>query len=66
MLPFVFGDASWIYLGTAAVLGAVFLALGLALLRETTQARARSLFSFSLAYLALLFVAMAIDPIVLS
>jgi heme O synthase-like polyprenyltransferase len=32
--------------------------------RETTPRRARRLFSFSLAYLALLFVAMALDPLV--
>ena len=31
--------------------------------RHTTPANARRLFSFSLAYLALLFVAMALDPI---
>ncbi len=30
----------------------------------TTPARARLLFHFSLAYLALLFVAMALDPLV--
>jgi heme O synthase-like polyprenyltransferase len=33
--------------------------------RDTTPVRARRLFSFSLAYLALLFVAMAVDPLVL-
>ena len=36
----------------------------LQLYRETTPARAKTLFTFSLSYLALLFVAMAIDPLV--
>jgi heme O synthase-like polyprenyltransferase len=44
----------------------VFVGLALALQRRTTPARARRLFSYSLAYLALLFVAMAIDPVVVS
>jgi protoheme IX farnesyltransferase len=65
LLPFLVGDLSWIYLGAAVALGAAFLLLAVALLRETTKARARSLFSYSLGYLALLFVAMALDPIIL-
>jgi heme O synthase-like polyprenyltransferase len=54
-----------VYLASAAVLGLAFLALALALQQRTTPTRARRLFSYSLAYLALLFVAMAIDPVVL-
>jgi len=65
MLPFVVGDLSYVYLGAAIALGGLFLWLAIALRRETTPARAKSLFSYSLGYLALLFVAMAIDPIVL-
>jgi heme O synthase-like polyprenyltransferase len=38
-------------------------ALALLLRRQTTPANARHLFSYSLLYLALLFVAMALDPI---
>ncbi len=49
----------------ALALGLGFLGLALRLLRETTPARARRVFTFSLSYLALLFVAMAIDPIIL-
>ena len=64
LLPFLLGEASWLYLGASIALGAVFLALALALLRETTAPRARALFSYSLAYLALLFVALAVDPVV--
>jgi len=49
---------------SAVVLGAAFLALAVALVRETTPGNARRLFSYSLAYLALLFVALAVDPMV--
>jgi len=65
ILPFALGELSWVYLGAATLLGAAFLALAARLLRETTTARARSLFTFSLTYLALLFVAMAVDPLIL-
>ena len=65
LLP-VFGRTlGVVYLLSALVLGLLFLALAIALQRQTTPARARRLFSYSLAYLALLFVAMAIDPVVL-
>jgi protoheme IX farnesyltransferase len=64
-LPVVWRTLGWLYLGAAVSLGAVFLALALSLSRQTTPARARRLFTFSLAYLALLFVAMALDPILL-
>jgi protoheme IX farnesyltransferase len=65
LLPVVWRTVGWVYLGAALALGGAFLALALALRRETTPARARRLFTFSLAYLALLFVAMALDPLVL-
>jgi protoheme IX farnesyltransferase len=65
MLPVIWKTVGWLYLGAAVGLGAAFLILALSLRRETTPARARRLFSFSLVYLALLFVAMAVDPIVL-
>jgi heme o synthase len=65
LLPFFFADLSWVYLGAAIGLGAGFLALSVMLLRDTTSERARSVFTFSMSYLALLFVAMAVDPIIL-
>jgi heme o synthase len=65
LLPVAWRTVGWLYLGAAVGLGAAFLVLALALRRETTPARARRLFTFSLAYLALLFVAMAVDPLVL-
>jgi protoheme IX farnesyltransferase len=60
LLP-VFG---WFYLGSAAALGAGFLWLAWRLRQETTPRRAALTFHYSLVYLALLFVAMALDPIV--
>jgi protoheme IX farnesyltransferase len=66
ILPVLTGEAHWLYLAAAVLLGAIFLGLALALLRQTTTARAKSLFHYSLTYLALLFVAMAIDPLVFS
>jgi heme o synthase len=65
LLPFAANAAGWLYLGVALALGAGFLALAVALDRRTTPALARRLFSYSLAYLALLFVALAVDPLVL-
>jgi protoheme IX farnesyltransferase len=65
LLPFVWRTLGVVYLGVALGLGVAFLALALALRRQPSPVRARRLFSFSLAYLALLFVAMAVDPLVL-
>jgi protoheme IX farnesyltransferase len=65
LLPVFWHTVGWLYLGAALILGGGFIALALALRRETTPPRAKRLFTFSLAYLALLFVAMALDPILL-
>ena len=62
-LPFLLGTVGGVYLVAAALLGGAFLWLAWRLWRETTPARARFLFHFSLAYLALLFVAMALDSL---
>jgi len=53
-----------VYTVAAAVLGAILVALALLLRRDLSTARAQVLFHYSLAYLALLFVAAAIDPLV--
>ena len=66
LLPVLGRTLGPLYLASAAALGLVFVGLALALQRRTTPARARRLFSYSLAYLALLFVAMAVDPVVMS
>jgi protoheme IX farnesyltransferase len=53
-----------VYLGAALALGAVFLYLAWRLQREPTSQRAAQLFHYSLLYLALLFVAVALDAVV--
>jgi heme o synthase len=64
LAPALWGQFGLVYLVAAAALGAGFLALAWNLRRERTPARAALLFHYSLAYLALLFVAMAVDTVV--
>ena len=52
------------YTAAAVVLGGVFLVLAALLRRDLSRARAQLLFHYSLAYLALLFVAAALDPLI--
>jgi len=63
VVPFFWGTVGFVYLGAALALGAAFLLLAVKLRRETTPRRASVLFHFSLLYLALLFAAMAVDPL---
>jgi protoheme IX farnesyltransferase len=63
LLPFAWHTAGLAYLVAALVLGAVFLRLAWRLRRETTAARAGALFHYSLLYLALVFVALAVSPL---
>ena len=63
LVPTALGTLGAAYAVAALGLGAVFVWLALALRREPTRARAGLLFHYSLLYLALLFVAMAIDPL---
>jgi protoheme IX farnesyltransferase len=65
LLPWAVGSAGLLYLASALALGAVFLWLAERLRREIGPRRAVVLFHYSLLYLALLFVALAIDPVVL-
>jgi heme o synthase len=64
IVPFALGTLGLLYLASALVLGGAFLALAVRLRRDLTRPRAALLFHFSLGYLALLFVAMAVDPLV--
>ena len=64
LAPALWGQFGLFYLVAAALLGAVFLGLAWNLRRERTPARAALLFHYSLAYLALLFVAMALDTVI--
>jgi protoheme IX farnesyltransferase len=63
VVPFVWGPLSLIYLLAAVALGAAFIWLALRLRQQTTPRRAAGLFHYSLLYLALLFAAMAVDPL---
>jgi protoheme IX farnesyltransferase len=63
LAPALWGMFGLLYLVSAAALGAAFLWLAWRLRRERTPRFARLLFHYSLAYLALLFVAMALDAV---
>jgi protoheme IX farnesyltransferase len=52
-----------LYTIAALVLGAVFVALAVLLRRDLSRGRAKILFHYSLLYLALLFTAAALDPV---
>ena len=68
MVAFTLAVAPWlglVYAGAAAALGGAFLWLAWQLRRDPSRRRAGLLFHYSLAYLALLFVAAAIDPVLL-
>ncbi len=61
LVPGVMGTFGILYLGAAVVLGGALCALAWRLWRSITSARAALLFHYSLLYLALLFVAVAVD-----
>ncbi len=65
VLPVAFGALGWLYLGSAVILNAVFLGAVLKL-RATAEWKGIAwwLYRFSLLYLALLFLAMAIDRVI--
>jgi protoheme IX farnesyltransferase len=63
VVPFATGTFGVLYLVAALLLGGLFLVLALQLLRAPTRKGAAGLFHYSLLYLALLFVAAAIDPL---
>jgi len=65
LVPVATGTFGPLYLVAAVLLGAQFLRLAWSLRQDLAPRRAGVLFHYSLAYLALLFVAMAIDPLVL-
>jgi heme o synthase len=61
LAPLAWGMFGWVYLGAAVALGGAFLWLAWLLRRAPSPGRAALVFHYSLAYLALLFVAMAAD-----
>ena len=60
-LFYIVADVGLLYLSGALVLGAIFLAFAARLLQLQTVKAARNLYLFSLLYLALLFVLIAVD-----
>jgi heme o synthase len=64
VVPFVWGPLGVAYLVAALALGAAFVWLAVRLRRDATPRRAALLFHYSLLYLALLFVAMALDLVI--
>jgi heme o synthase len=64
LLPLAWGQFGIAYAAAAVVLGAALLRLALGLRREPTRRRAGLLFHYSLLYLALLFVAIGLDPLI--
>ena len=68
MVAFTIFVGLWLgplYTVAAIVLGAVFIAFSLLLRRDLSRAHAKVLFHYSLLYLALLFTAAALDPVLL-
>jgi len=63
LVPFLWGPLGFGYLAAAVGLGGAFVWLAVRLWRERTPRRASVLFHYSLLYLALLFAAMALDPL---
>ena len=58
------GHLGWLYVVAAIGLGAVFLLMAAGLWRRATPKAAMRLFSYSITYLTLLFVVMAVDVFV--
>lgn len=63
LAPFFTGLFGSLYLISASVLGGVFIAGSIALIRRPSRESARNLYLWSLAYLALLFCTMALDRV---
>lgn len=61
MIPLLLGEVRWIYFGSAVVLNMILLMRSLELYRNINRKQAVSLYKYTLLYLALLFLAMAID-----
>jgi protoheme IX farnesyltransferase len=63
VVPVVWGPLGLVYLVAALALGGTFVLLAIRLWRDTSPRHAAALFHYSLLYLALLFAAMAADPL---
>jgi len=61
LIPFLMPQVGWIYAGTAVVLNVFLLYLCVQLYRQTSRPRASKLFHYSMVYLAILFLMLAVD-----
>lgn len=61
LIPFAMGEVKLVYLVASLVLNGLLLLRSLELYREISRPKAVRLYKYSMAYLALLFVAMAVD-----
>ena len=66
MLPLAQGLVGWVYVAAAVALNVLLVGRSIRLLRNSDRANARSMYLYSMAYLALLFLAMAVDRSVLA
>lgn len=64
LLPFSFHMVGWLYLTAAIILGGQFLRLAGQLWQNYNKATSKRLYKYSQSYLALLFMAMAIDRMI--
>ncbi|HKR39764.1 MAG TPA: UbiA family prenyltransferase, partial [Paraburkholderia sp.] len=61
LMPYISGMSGVLYLASAVLLGAVFLAYAWKIYVEYSDALARKTFRYSIVYLSLLFVALLVD-----
>jgi len=61
LIPFLLPQVGWIYAGTAVVLNVILLYLCVQLYRQTSRPHASKLFHYSMVYLAILFLMLAVD-----
>lgn len=61
MMPFISGMSGAVYLTSAVLLGAVFLAYAWKIYRDYSDELARKAFRYSIVYLSLLFAALLAD-----
>jgi protoheme IX farnesyltransferase len=61
LMPFISGMSGVVYLASAVLLGAVFLAYAWKIYRDYSDELARKAFRYSIVYLSLLFAALLVD-----
>jgi protoheme IX farnesyltransferase len=66
LIPVSLGMTSWLYLVAISLLDLIFLGYAIALVRNYSDALARSTFRYSILYLTLLFAALFADRLIMS